>query len=233
MEEPPRPFLVPALLVVAGATVCAWDVTFAETLYRAETAHIRPVRNVLNNLEPFGHGVGVVAIGLVVWRLDRRARVRTPAVLGAALGGGLLADLVKLFVGRTRPRDFDFASDSVLATFEGFLPELFGSGASHSFPSAHCATAAGLAYALSRFYPRGRVVFWVLFVGVAGHRINSGAHYISDVLVGTAVGCVGGWLACDSPLAAAVRRRLERVEDRDGGSHPDLERFSSGYADAA
>lgn len=232
MERPKHPLFVPGLLVAAAAAVCAWDVTLAETLYRAETAHIRPVRNVLNNLEPFGHGVGVVAIALVVWRLDRQALVRVPAVLGAALGGGLLADLVKLFVGRTRPRDFDFASDSTVATFEGWLPELFGSGASHSFPSAHCATAAGLAYALSRFYPRGTAVFGALFVGVAGHRINSGAHYLSDVLVGTAVGHFGGWLACDSPLALAVRRRLERRGPA-VVRHPDVERFTGVDTDAA
>ena len=59
-----------------------------------------------------------------------------------------------------------------------------------SFPSAHTATAAGLAAALIWLYPQGRLLFTLLAVLVGCQRIVSGAHFPSDVLVGAAAGCL-------------------------------------------
>ena len=71
-----------------------------------------------------------------------------------------------------------------------------------AFPSAHAASAVGLAVALSRFYPQGRPLFVGLAVLACLQRMTSGAHFLSDVLAGAAIGylfahaCVGnGWLA--------------------------------------
>lgn len=59
-----------------------------------------------------------------------------------------------------------------------------------SFPSDHTAAAFSLATAMSVNYPKWYVIapsaIWASGVGLA--RINQGAHYPSDVLVGAAIG---------------------------------------------
>ena len=57
-----------------------------------------------------------------------------------------------------------------------------------SFPSAHTATAVGLAIGLSWMYPRGRWLFAVFAALVACQRMQSCAHYLSDTLFGATVG---------------------------------------------
>ena len=59
-----------------------------------------------------------------------------------------------------------------------------------SFPSAHTATAAGLAMGLAWLFPRGRWMFSALAALVACQRVVVGAHFPSDTMVGAAVGCV-------------------------------------------
>jgi len=59
-----------------------------------------------------------------------------------------------------------------------------------SFPSAHTATAAALAVVLTSVYFRGVWLFYSVVVLVAMQRVETGAHYVSDVLCGAAIGCV-------------------------------------------
>src|SRR6185369_11721275 len=94
---------------------------------------------------------------------------------------------------RTRPLATQQAA-SVTDTFVSLLPLLnpnhLKNGYGHhvqSFPSAHAATAVGLAIALSTFYPRGRWLFAV-FAGLAMvQRLDAHAHYLSDVLAGASI----------------------------------------------
>jgi undecaprenyl-diphosphatase len=69
---------------------------------------------------------------------------------------------------------------------------LFGGDSSkmQAFPSAHTATAFGLAIGLTWLYPRGRWLFATFAVLVACQRIQSGAHFLSDTFFGAALGCV-------------------------------------------
>jgi len=100
-----------------------------------------------------------------------------------------VADLLKLCILRIRPCQFNF-DGPVWTTFNQWFP-LFGIGSSgQSFPSAHTATAVGLAAALTWLYPRGRLLFPLFAMLVGCQRIASGAHFLSDVLVGAAAGCV-------------------------------------------
>jgi undecaprenyl-diphosphatase len=58
-----------------------------------------------------------------------------------------------------------------------------------SFPSAHAATAVGLAIGLSALHPRGRWLFAAFALLAVVQRIEAQAHFSSDVLAGAAVGC--------------------------------------------
>lgn len=150
--------------------------------------------------EVFSHGLGAAALVVAVSVLDPANRRRLPWVLALTFGSGLFSNVFKLLVSRIRPRHFDL-QQTVSDTFTGWLPLLNAGSPGQSFPSSHAATSAGLTIALIWLYPRGRWLFPV-YAGLAGcQRMIVGAHYLSDVLCGAAVGC-----AC---CAALISLRLK------------------------
>jgi membrane-associated phospholipid phosphatase len=153
------------------------------------------VRRLIRLCEVFGWGGTValiVATGAVLDPRGWRVAVRLAA---CAFGAGLVVDAMKLLVARVRPSAADLQSP-VLDTFLAWLPLLHSDSlgqrygyAVQSFPSAHAATAAGLAVALAALYPRGRWLFAAFAILAGIQRIEAQAHFASDVLVGAAVGC--------------------------------------------
>jgi membrane-associated phospholipid phosphatase len=169
------------------------------------------VARLVRLAEVFAWGGSVLLIVLVAAVLDRRGW-RVGLVLGAAaLGSGLAADGVKLVIARTRPAATALETTTALETFVGWLPGTGGptllpnyGHATQSFPSAHAATAVGLAVGLSMLYPRGRWLFFVFALLACFQRLAAGAHFPSDVLAGAAMGCFGAgwvmrWAALDAP----------------------------------
>jgi len=146
--------------------------------------------------EIFAHGGGVILLLLTAFVLDVANRRRLVRVGMSALCGGALANSVKMLVARTRPDDFNLNSN-ILASFEGWLPFLGLPSAEewdHSlqgFPSAHAATAVGFALGLAMVYPQGRRLFLAFAALASFQRMVSGSHFLSDVLVGAALGIVG------------------------------------------
>ena len=190
-----RGFLLPALLLLAAAAALAIDVPVALAFRYCNNADaartIRDYLGYLNNFETFGHGLGVAIVLVALHQLDPGRRWAIPRVLACALAAGGAADLLKMVLLRIRPNDLPVNfSGTVWATFGQWLPMLGGNSGTQSFPSAHTATAVGLAAALIWLYPNGRVFFSLLTVLVGCQRIVSGAHYPSDVLVGAAAGCL-------------------------------------------
>ena len=112
------------------------------------------------------------------WADRMREAAIVPAFLLASIAAsGLAVDLLKVVFGRTRPKllfadgIYDF----------GWL----GLAADHwSFPSGHTAAVAALATALWCLWPRHVLFYAALASVVAASRVVTGAHYLSDVLVG-------------------------------------------------
>ena len=159
------------------------------------------VKRVLTWAEGFGHGLGVLLLALMIYRLDPPNRRRLVRALCMALASGLAADGVKLLVARTRPRAFDL-SQPILESFTGIVPGLVGGSGGQSFPSAHVATAVGWALGLGWLYPGGRWIFVLLAFLVLCQRLDAHAHFLSDCLAGASVGCLvsslflpGSWLS--------------------------------------
>jgi membrane-associated phospholipid phosphatase len=142
----------------------------------------------------------VVAWGGTVWLivltagvLDIRGwRIALP-LAASSLGAGIIADAIKLGIGRWRPSAAAEVA-GVQDTFAGWLP-MFQPGLGEmrryvfqSFPSAHAATAAGLAAALGTFYPRGQWLFASFAALALLQRVEAQAHWCSDVFAGAALG---------------------------------------------
>ena len=197
---------VPLAFAVAALAVMPFDVAISRVCYKQANGEPKVLRSILDNTEPFGHSVGIVVIAVAVICLDSRRRLSSATILSAGLGAGLLASSLKLLVARTRPRNFDFLSGDVGATYQGLLPLTTGGSSAQSLPSAHTASAVAMAVVLSTIYPRGRVLFGTLAVLVAGHRLHSGAHFPSDILLGA----VAGWVVGVVSLAGG--RRLGCIE---------------------
>jgi membrane-associated phospholipid phosphatase len=160
--------------------------------------------------EAVAHGFGVAAILVAVVVLDPRRRHVLPRLIAASFGAGLLANVTKLVVARVRPHSFPF-DGTVSDTFSHWLP-LWNAGSQfQGFPSAHMATAAGLAVGLAWLYPHGRWLFLVFAASAGGQRVVSGDHFISDVFWGAALGsCFAMCLVNGGPLA----RWFDRLEGR-------------------
>jgi membrane-associated phospholipid phosphatase len=193
-----RRFLLPLLLAAAVGVAFAVDLPVSMKLRhwndKASTEYSQTIHAYLGYFdifEPFGHGIGVVLVLLVLHQLDPARRWAIPRVAACALAAGGMANLLKLLIERSRPNNvpLDFHG-SVWATFGNWLPGFSSQSGLQSFASAHTAAAAGLAAALIWLYPQGRLLFTVLAVLVGCQRIVSGAHFPSDVLAGAAAGCL-------------------------------------------
>src|SRR5208283_4616573 len=189
--------------ILSGCAIAAFSVDCAVAQWLRQShklGHVRYLRDLASICEIFGRAECVLLVAILMWRLDRSRLWAVPGVVATALISGLAADGVKMLIARARPHSFDFLG-SVWSSFGPWLPLGSLGSASQSFPSAHTATAVGLAISLICIYPAARWLFCVLPLLVAYQRMDSGAHFLSDVLCGAAVGCLvavltlrAGWL---------------------------------------
>jgi membrane-associated phospholipid phosphatase len=185
-----------ALLVALAAAALLVDTTIARFVKERNVPG--ELRRLVRLSEVFGWGGSVALVIATAAMLDPRGwRVVLPLVI-PAFGAGALADGVKLLVVRMRPSATELAGSS-LASFGAWLPlvhrDELGQNygyALQSFPSAHAATAAGLAVGLAALYPRGRWLFAIFAVLAGLQRVEAQAHFLSDVLIGAAIGCLVG-----------------------------------------
>jgi membrane-associated phospholipid phosphatase len=103
-----------------------------------------------------------------------------------ALGAGsAILHIVKLFLGRRRPRD------ELEMGLYGFLPLRF-SLSYNSFPSGHALTIFCVAVVASALWPQAALLWFAaaLWLGLTRAMLN--AHFLSDVFVGAGVGLISG-----------------------------------------
>jgi hypothetical protein len=195
------------VLVLLGFAALAVDCQVSQWCRAGELPG--DLKKLLNLAEVFGHGAGVTLILLAVWILDPARRWGFWRVVATTCGAGLVvADSLKLVIARTRPRAFDL-THGVFDSFGQVFAWGAGGSNQQSFPSAHVAAAVGLAFGLTWLYPRGRWFFAALAMMVAGQRIATGAHFLSDALWGAAVGCAVAILCLDT---GPVARWFDRKE---------------------
>jgi membrane-associated phospholipid phosphatase len=175
------------------------------TQHREENSRLRRLVLFITDFGSFPILTGLAVGGALLLVAARRPLLAIVWLLAPA-GGGLLDAALKHFYERDRP-SFKDAS----------VPET-----NLSFPSGHAlASVVGyglLAYVLVRFLPRRWMKFTavsflaILVLAIDFSRVYLGAHYLTDVIGGLAIGAC--WLAaCISAVEALRRKRstLARV----------------------
>jgi len=151
--------------------------------------------------------VAAVLVGLTALLLDRRRLGVWALRIACALAvSGLATDLLKLLFGRARPRALDQGD-------WGFHWFQFGYRFT-SFPSGHAAIAASLAAGLCLRWPAawpGALLLWLM---LAGSRVMTAAHFVSDMLAGSAVGIAAMVLVDRSAWLDRLLSRVRKVEAR-------------------
>ena len=141
----------------------------------------------------------VVAVGVGLYFIVKRAWLRLSLWIAALVGGQVLNLLLKEWFARPRPV---FQDPLAVALF-------------YSFPSGH-ATMSLIAYGLIAYFlwtsaaprfPRRlatvALILLILLIGLS--RLYLGVHYFSDVIAGFAAG--GLWLSFCITAADFIRRR--------------------------
>lgn len=188
------------------------------------------VRRELEVAQQFGDLLSIALTGTLIGLLDPARRRVLWLGAGSLACAGLIGIAAKNLVGRPRPK-FD---DPVFLGPWGSYDLGAGGGVRHawefwrghwadltSMPSSHTLFAAALAAFLGFAYPRvrGLVIVLVVVVGVA--RVVLRSHYLSDVLVGGALGWFAGTLGMIMTHRWQVSRSHARVDAGSRGrAHP-------------
>jgi len=138
---------------------------------------------VLDHLLPWltylGSHFAVILFIILSWILTKQRRVLRRLALLYAIQSGILYGL-KFLIQRQRPLYFlEMASKLSKGPGEILDP---------SFPSGHALYAFMMATLLGHWFPRYRIIFFLLAGFIGWTRIYLGVHYPTDVIVGGLLG---------------------------------------------
>jgi membrane-associated phospholipid phosphatase len=177
-----------ALLGAAVVVAIVWFAADAPVIAWAERIQTDNVEDWVRIANRFGGGmnpamvVGFFLLAGVAYRLHRWIEYAVAMTI-AGLGAGLLGQIVKYAVGRSRPEVW-------LGPFH------HARAAATSFPSGHTVGAFALAGVLLFLSPSMsmRAVALILAAGVAVSRVLAFRHWPSDVTASAAAGLIVAWI---------------------------------------
>ena len=198
-------------VAIAAAVACPLTMSFDKSVssYLRQMDLPGDLQKAISLSEAFAHGFGVFVIMLSVFVIasDKR-RLVLIAILITAISG-VTANVLKATVVRVRPHAEGLQVVGVgdaQSTANDAVERSFWDSRQRSFPSGHSATAWGLAIGLSLIFWRGWWIFSLLATLACVQRIESGAHFPSDVLAGMAIAFL---LAACVVQLPGVRRQLQ------------------------
>ena len=177
-----------ALIAAAAGVALVWLFADAPAIAWAERVQSDAVEDFIRIANRFGGGmnpamvVGFFVLAGVAFR-HRRWVCYAVAMTVAGLAAGILGQLIKLLVGRSRPELW-------LGPFH------HARAAASSFPSGHTVGAFALAGVLMFASPSRamRVIAFLLAGAVGLSRVLAFRHWPSDVLASAAAGLLVAWI---------------------------------------
>lgn len=202
--------LAAAWLVAAAAAIVVsffLDPSIAAWVRDHPVPFLTPIARVVSKFLDWP-GLMVIGVAGLVFAWVRSwhsvAKILIAMIIASTLAG-ILANSSRLTTGRTRPRMDDVQQGWYGPWHDGKLS--VGISNFNSFPSGHTATALGFAGIMlftRRHFFLGIVVN-LLALGVAWSRVQLGAHHLSDVVTGAAL----GWLVA-AFVWSTQQKRLDR-----------------------
>ncbi|HUQ33547.1 MAG TPA: phosphatase PAP2 family protein [Pyrinomonadaceae bacterium] len=177
MERTDAKWLAP--LGLSTAALIATDRRTAAALDDGNQTRVRVSRGISQGGALYTTG-GIAATFYLVGRATKNARARETGLLGAEalIDGELVASALKLVTQRPRPLEDNGSGEF----FEG----------GRAFPSGHAVSAWSMATVIAYEYGKHRPVVrfgaYGLATMVSISRFTGRKHFLSDVLVGSAVG---------------------------------------------
>ena len=126
-----------------------------------------------------GSHYALILFIILSWTITKQRKVLRHLVLLYAIQSAVIYSL-KFLVQRQRPL-FLLEMASKLSKGPGEILD-------PSFPSAHAAFSFMMATLLALWFPRYRVIFFIVAGFIGWTRIYLGLHYPTDVIVGTLLG---------------------------------------------
>ena len=161
------------LALALFAPIQQLDENVQRALQAARNPAAEPVMKGATNI---GRPANVLGVLLAISLFDAAGPPTVKLALAAMIPTNLLVEGLKRATYRARPDGEHKRSNA-------------------SFPSSHAANAAAIAWVFSQRWRRLAPAFWVMAVTVAFSRMYLNRHYLSDVVVGFAIGLLCGWLA--------------------------------------
>lgn len=174
-----------AAVVIVGGVWIFLDAPLVGVVEGIQSDRTRWFARLMNRL-----GGGMNPVMVVLWFLIAGIIYARPrwvelglCMIAAAAGGGVLVQIIKHTVGRSRPELW-------LGPFHHAWPD------ATSFPSGHTvgAFAIGSVIGFGARSPSVRVLAFALAIGVAIARVLSFRHWPSDVLASAIIGTALGWI---------------------------------------
>jgi len=191
--------LIVAVFLLLAMIVVPWDLEISQLVRKTKIPG--DLRRFIYLMEIFAHTLGCVLIlGTLLW-IDEKNRKKIWNASLFVLACGVLANLAKYIIPRSRPTVFDLEpwshlnpdrdpSEPFLSSWDvwgiPFTQSWFDESI-RSFPSGHAATAVAMALGLTYVYPKGKPLFLLMATLAALQRLVVGAHYLSDIFVSVAL----------------------------------------------
>jgi membrane-associated phospholipid phosphatase len=181
------------LLIVLGLLALSIDRAAAHFIYDHVNARMHKFLDGITHYAKAGHWLVAAILALIGAAIARHFGMQGPdierlityslAFIASLTLGSAILHVIKLVLGRRRPRD-----DMEMGLY-GFVPLAFNLEY-NSFPSGHALTICCVAVIFTCVWP----YLWPLWFGIAAilaiTRALLTAHFLSDVLIGAGIGLI-------------------------------------------
>lgn len=219
-----------ALIVLAAAAavgLCGADIWFYKNISEQTNTPDALDRDFYSRTRVFWEatrifgsaGGGIVAATAILLLHSRGWRMGLACVLSVT-AADLTGYLAQGTIGRLRPNHAMVAEDAGPLAHLAFMPPLAGLAGNTptSLPSGEATAACALAAALALVWPRLTILVFALAALNCIARLVHGAHFVSDVAAGAALGMGLVWALL--PRATRIVARLTQSSQRPLSNRP-------------